>query len=134
MFSASEVEKRRNRELLKKLIRSLYFLVQHRIPHTTTFNDLITLQIENGDKQLQNHRDTSPDNATYLSKVTTSELLKSISHNIEEDLLARIKASQFSLIADESTDVASNEELSICARWIEDEKAVEHYLRMIRAH
>ena len=82
-----------------------------------------------------NHRDTSPTNATILCKVTTSKLLKSISHNIEEDLLARIKASQFfSLMEDESTDVASKEELSICARWIEDRKAVEHYLGIIRAH
>ena len=37
-------------------------------------------------------------------------------------------------MADESTHVASKEELFICARWIEDGKAVEHYLGMIRAH
>ena len=44
MRSANEEEKRKNREMLKKLIQSLYFLVKHRIPHTTTFQDLITLQ------------------------------------------------------------------------------------------
>ena len=48
----SEDEKRRNLIVVKKLVRSLYFLVKHRIPHTTTFNDIVTLQIENGDKNL----------------------------------------------------------------------------------
>ena len=43
MRSASEEEKRKSHEMLMKLIRSLYFLVKHRIPRTTTFQDLITL-------------------------------------------------------------------------------------------
>lgn len=47
MLISSEEEKKRNREMMKKLIRSLYFLVRNRIPHTTTFEHLITLQIDN---------------------------------------------------------------------------------------
>ena len=52
MLAASEMERQQNRELMKKLIRSLYFLVRHRIPHTTTFEGLIELQIDNGNDQL----------------------------------------------------------------------------------
>lgn len=52
IMSVSEEEKRQNRELIKKLVRSLYFLVKHHIPHTTMFEGLITLQIENGDIKL----------------------------------------------------------------------------------
>ena len=37
MLAASEIERQQNHELLKKLIRSLYFLVRHCIPHTTPF-------------------------------------------------------------------------------------------------
>lgn len=36
-------------------------------------------------------------------------------------------------MADESTDSSSKEELSVCARWIEDGKAVEHFLGIVRA-
>ena len=36
-------------------------------------------------------------------------------------------------MADESTDVASQEELSVCARWIEDNKRVEHFLGILHA-
>lgn len=53
MVRISEEEKKINLDLVKKLVRSLYFLVKHCIPHTTTFNDLITLQIDNVDAQLK---------------------------------------------------------------------------------
>ncbi len=36
-------------------------------------------------------------------------------------------------MADESTDTYSKEELSVCARWIEDGKAVEHFLGIVYA-
>ena len=34
-------------------------------------------------------------------------------------------------MADGSTDIASKEELSICARWLESGKAVEHFLGIV---
>ena len=39
----------------------------------------------------------------------------------------------FSLMADESTDVSSKEELSICARWLHEKKPVEHFLGIVPA-
>ena len=53
MLAASETERRRNQELIKQLTRSLYFLVKHHMPHTTTFEDLIQLRIDNGNEQLE---------------------------------------------------------------------------------
>ena len=132
MRTASEEDKRKNCEMLKKLIRPLYFLIKHRIPHTTTFQDLITLQIENGNDQLQVHLNSCPNNATYLSKVTTAELLRSISDHIDNKFICSLKESPFfSILADESTDIASKEELSICGRWLDKGKPVEHFLGMV---
>ena len=93
IIAASEVERQQNREFMKKLIRSLYFLVRHRIPHTINFEGIIELQIDNGNEQLKVHSQKSPSNATYLSKATTAELLRSISHTIEQGLLTCLKAS-----------------------------------------
>ena len=45
-------EKSRNREIILKLLRSVYFLVKNRIPHSTTYKGLVELQVENGDKLL----------------------------------------------------------------------------------
>ncbi len=50
IVAATSEEKRKNR-----LIRSVYFLVRNRIPHTTTFESLIALQIDNGNSQLESH-------------------------------------------------------------------------------
>ncbi len=86
IVAVSEEEKTRNRKLLKALIRSLYYLIKHRIAHTTNFEDLISLQADNGNELLRLHLDTCPSNATYLSKATTADLLKSISHQFENDL------------------------------------------------
>ena len=35
--AASEMDQKRKCELVKKLTRSLYFLIKHRMPHTTSF-------------------------------------------------------------------------------------------------
>lgn len=103
------------------------------MPQTTKLEDLIELQIDNGNEQLETHKRTCPSNATYVSKATTSELLSTISHCIEEDLM-RLKASQFiSIMADESADVSSKEKLSVCGRWLESGKPVEHFLGIIHA-
>ena len=111
-----------------------YFLVKHRMPHTTTFTDLITLQIDNGDEHLKIHLNECAGNASYMSKISTAEFLNSISHFIEQGILSRMKKNQFySIMADESTDVSSKEEISICGRWVEEGKAMEHFLGIVRA-
>ena len=107
-------------------------MVKHHIPHTTTFESLITLQIENGDVILKSHREKCPHNATYESYTTMVELLSSINNVLEKGIISSLSASPYySLMADESTDVASQEELSVCARWIEDNKPVEHFLSIL---
>jgi hypothetical protein len=101
----------------------------------TTFTDLITLQIDNGDERLKVHKNECAGNASYMSKASTAEFLYSISHFIEQSILSRMKKSQFySIMADESTDVSSKEEMSICGRWVKDGKAMEHFLGILRAH
>ncbi len=101
--NASEEQRKLNRDLLKKHIRSLYFLVKHHIPHTTKFEPLISLQIENGDTRLQVHRDTCPRNATYESYTTVVELLASISEVLKKNILSSLHTSEYySLMADES--------------------------------
>ena len=39
-----------------------------------------------------------------------------------------------STISDERTDVCSKQELSICGRWLENGKPVEHFLGIAHAH
>ena len=71
-----------------------------------------------------------------MSKITVAELLKSISQFTKEQILDQLKSSPyFSLMADENTDIAVKEELSVCARWFENDKAVvEHFLGIANTH
>ena len=50
-----------------------------------------------------------------LSKATSADLIECIGHHIDSSLLGGLKASPFySIMADESTDISSKEELSVC--------------------
>ena len=48
-------QKQKNRDILLKLMRSVYFLVKSWIPHTTVYPHLIDLQVVNKDKLLEEH-------------------------------------------------------------------------------
>ena len=52
---AAAEKREKNRALLLKLLRSIYFLIKHRVPHTTTFQDFLALQVANGDELLGQH-------------------------------------------------------------------------------
>lgn len=77
LISASAEERKQNREFVKTLVQSLYFLDKHHIPHATTFESLVTMQIENGDIKLKQHQERCARNATYESYATVVELLTS---------------------------------------------------------
>ena len=55
--------RQRNNDVLLKLLRSVYFLVKNRIPHTTTYTQLVELQVANGDQLLEQHINQHPLNA-----------------------------------------------------------------------
>ena len=62
------------------------------------------------------------------------DLLASIGKVLESNILASFKGSPYFLVmADESTDVSSQEELSVCARWVQNGKPVEHFLGIVQA-
>ena len=66
------------------------------------------------------------------SYATVVDLLASISSVLESDTLSSFKAStNFSLMADESTDISSKEDLSVCARWLCNKMPVEHFLGIL---
>ena len=62
-------KKKQNCEIVLKLLRSVYFLVKNRIPHSTMYSNVIELQIANGDILLEQHIKKNPSNAQYTSKL-----------------------------------------------------------------
>lgn len=125
----AEAQRQINRAVLVKLLRSIYFLTKSRTPHTTTFEDIIELQIANGDALLKQHAEQGPSNAQYTSKFSSVSLIEAIDTWIERRLMCSLKSSPFfSLLADECLDVNTQEELSICCRWVVDGHSEEHFI------
>ena len=64
---AQEEKRVKNLSIILKLLRSVYFMAKEHVPHSTTFTDLVGLQIENGDDTLKQHVESGAGNAQYTS-------------------------------------------------------------------
>ena len=69
------------------LLSSIYFLIKNRIPHTTTYTQLVELQVANGDEALRRHIEEGASNAQYTSKYSAVMLLEAIDEWVNKKLL-----------------------------------------------
>ena len=91
--------------------------MQNHIAHTTNFDKIIELIVSCGGDHLKQFLESAGRNATYSSKDAVIDLIKAICQWVEESLLKHLlQASYFSIMADESTDISTMEELSIFCR------------------
>ena len=71
-------------------------------------------------------------NATHASHVAVVGFVEAIGIWVEEVMLESLhKASYYSIMADECTDIATVEELSVYCHWVLDGLPVEHFLEII---
>lgn len=68
----------------------------------------------------------------YTSHIAVVEFVEALGMWVEDALLKRLKkASYYSIMADECTNVTTVEELSIFCRWEEDGLPVEHFIEIV---
>lgn len=76
--------------------------------------------MDSGDQELKEHLETAPKNASYISKTTQNGIIDSCGNVIQEHLLQSIrKATYFSILVDETTDVSILEQMSLCIRYLD---------------
>ena len=98
-----------NRSFLLKLLRSIYFLVKNKIPHTTIYPNLIALQVANGNRLLEEHITQGVSNAQYTSKFSAVMLLEALDTWLERKQLQSLRSSPyFSILADECQDISTH--------------------------
>ena len=100
-------------------------------PHDNHGNFLALLQfrVQAGDEVLKKHIESAAGNALYTSKTVQNELISICGDIVRNKLLAQIrKAGFFSVIADEATDTANDEQLSISIRFFNDGAPSEKFL------
>ena len=78
---------------------------------------------------LEEHLKNSASNALYTSKTVQNELIVICGDIIRNKILAKVRqAKYFSIIADEATDVATDEQLSICIHYVEEDVPQEKFI------
>lgn len=104
------VKRAKNRTIVLKLLRSIYFLAKNRLPLTTIYEQLVELQFANGDEILQHHVEEGLQNAQYTSKFSAIMSLNAIDTWLDRKLMDNLASSPyFSVLADECDDISTTE-------------------------
>lgn len=83
------------------------------------FRALLRFRVDSGDEKLRGHLQNSSANATYISKTVQNQLIDVIKEEMQEVILSRVrKAKYFSILFDETTDIALSEQLSLAFRYL----------------
>jgi hypothetical protein len=101
------------------------------------FRALLKFRIDAGDCDLENHLNTASKNATYISPRVQNEIISSCNNIILKKLVDQINNAEcFALLADETMDVSTKEQLSICIRYFDDgeKKIREDFLQFVQVN
>lgn len=125
----------RNRQALQSIIKIVLICAKQNIPlrghrddgdvllsapdhNDGNFRALVRLAVESGDTALENHLKSSWKNATYVSKTIQNELLCLSTTLVKEKIIhMALKSPFYSIIADETTDSANRELITIALRF-----------------
>ena len=90
---------------------------------------MLQFRVQAGDRVLKKHLKTAPGNALYTSKTVQNQMIAIGGDIIRRKLLEVVrKTGFFSVIADEATDTANDEQLSICVRFLDGGSLHEKFL------
>ncbi|KAG5865223.1 hypothetical protein JTB14_002851 [Gonioctena quinquepunctata] len=146
-----EIEDNRNR--LKPIIRSIIFLDKQCIPfrghrddgplleesnvtnNEGNFRELLRFRIEAGDKTLEEHLRNTSSLAKYISKRTQNEMIECCEEKMLSVIVKKIgNAKYYSIMFDETTDIAHVSQMSIVIRYSEDNNLREDFVSVIDCH
>ena len=142
--SQRRIEK--NRSILLSILRCLEFagcqglaLRGHRNDFSSTesepqgnFLALTRFAVAFGDDVLRGHADSSPKNATYMSKTVQNELVYCLGEELKESIVDDVKHSHFyGIQADEVTDVSGWEQLGLSIRYVKEGAALEKHVSFV---
>ena len=130
-----------------EIIKTILFIAQRGLPlrgHTDygeldfrtifqknegLFRDLLKLQITSGCTVLKNHLKNCPGNASYTSKRIQNEILVVIADMIVKKIAKIARRAEFyTLIIDETQDIASIEQISLSIRVFHEGRCEEYFL------
>ena len=136
--SQKQTEIDRNREVIKKLHRCLYFLVRQKWAVTENFEAFVRFVADLGVEDLAWHLESPPsddtsqsEKVTYLSSKSVGQMIENFGDVLERHCLASLGNNKFALLADESTDKANRSQLAIYCRWNDNGTVSDHFMGLI---
>ena len=102
---------------------SQHYDLQHNNPGN--FQELLHLIRDTGNTVLADHFKNAPKNATYRSKTVQNELINISAEQIQKSIVNEVlKAKEYSLLADEASDISCKEHLSLVIRFVDKESNI----------
>lgn len=97
------------------------------------FRALLRARVDAGDKDLEYHIKNASKNALYTSWDIQNQIIEACGTIIQRKVIEEIRANKyFSILADETTDVSTTEQLTLCVRYIsEDFNVHEKFLSFV---
>ena len=98
------------------------------------FRALLRYRVKGGDETLKHHLENSSKNARYLSPTIQNEVINVCNKLIVQKIVAKINSVKlFSVLADETSDIAGMEQFSLCVRYYDNDikKIREDFLQFV---
>jgi hypothetical protein len=106
-------------------------MCKEEIAHTTKYESLVNRVLRKCNDSLDSWINSQSERATYISRATVCELLQCIGECLDKTLTESVVNSKYALMADESTNVSNQSELSICIRCVKNSEPVEIFLTIV---
>ena len=113
----------------------MYFIVRKNWAVRENFSDVVAHFQDLGDSDINDHLQTSSSRSTYTSIASVDEFVKCISNHLEGEMLSRvIMAHGYSLLANETTDMADRAVLSVFLRHLNSDSHLvkEEFLGLVK--
>ena len=98
------------------------------------FRSLLRFRVNAGDSALKKHLETAERNSLYTSPSIQNYIIAACGEVIKNTVVSKIKAAKcYSILADETTDISSTEQLTLCCRYFDDDakKVCEDFLEFV---
>jgi hypothetical protein len=154
--SAALAQREKNRQILKRIILAIEYhgrlglalrghrdageLPLHLNPavdkcHNIDYSQgnlraLLQMMVQCDDCVLKEHFMSAGKNATYISPCSQNDLIESMATVIKHTIVLEVKEARFfSLLADETTDFSKKEQLTICLRYVKQNRVCERFFQ-----
>jgi Domain of unknown function (DUF4371) len=130
LVAAANAQTARDADAMKTLFRAAYFLFVQEIPHTTNWRPLVSTIAEcESNDYLATYLRKCPANGHHLSQTSINDILESFGEAVSQTVKQRLSSTtEFSVMADECTDINGREIVSVCVRIIENQEIAEIFL------